>query len=108
VTVLELCVSRAGLIKGARLAQYVAAWSIASNALGHPIEADELAAWWGKGMSRRTAFYRLRDFREAFPEFDSPQPLADALAAVARSRKDRKDASKLVMEPVDLDGLAAA
>jgi hypothetical protein len=105
VTVLELCIARAGFVKGARLAEYVAMWGLASNDVGHDIGVDELVAWWGKGISRRNAFYRLRDFRQAFPEFDTPQPLADALAdAIAR----KQDTRRLVVEPIDLDGLAAA
>jgi hypothetical protein len=97
--VLEHCVARCGLIDGARLAEFVSMWAIASNDLGREINVDELVEWWGKGISRRNAFYRLAAFREAFRELGehaTPQVFANALRTVER------DARKVAMQPLDV------
>lgn len=88
-TVLEHCVARAGMINGARLAEYVAMWAIASNDLDREINVDELSEWWGKGISTRNAYYRLAAFRKAFPELGehaTPQVFADAFKAIKLER----------------------
>lgn len=106
-TVLEHCVARAGLIEGARLAEFAATWAIASRDLGREISVEDLTDWWGKGISRRNAYYRLAAFRKAFPELGehgTPQTFANALEAV----KLEKDARRVAMQPLDVAGLVPA
>jgi hypothetical protein len=105
-TVLEFCVARAGLLNGARLAEFVCTWAIASRDLGHPIGPEELVTWWGKGVSRRTIYRRLSEFRRSFPELESPQPIADAIAAQLDARVE--SAARLASLPLDLGAVAAA
>lgn len=105
-TVLEHCVARVGLVNGAKLAEFVAMWAIASRDLGRDISVEDLADWWGKGISARNAYYRLAAFRKAFPELGehgTPQVFADALQSV----KLEKDARRVAMQPLDVTVVAA-
>lgn len=102
---LEYSVARAGFIKGARLAEFIATWAIASRSLGRSITTEDLVEWWEPAVSRRTAYYRLSDFREAFPELESPQPIADLL--LARVDAD-VSANRLASVELDLGDLVMA
>lgn len=109
-TLLELCVARAGLIKGAKLAEFIASWAIATGGLGHEPGVREFAEWW-RLRSPRTAFNRLRDFRAAFPEYDTPGPLAAPLAATlgpVGERIEAADVTRLVTASIDLPAALAA
>lgn len=80
-TVMELCIARAGVLKGARVAQFIAQWTIATQSVGHPITLEEYAEWWHE--SRATSFRHQARFREVFPMLDTPQPIANAAMARA-------------------------
>jgi hypothetical protein len=77
---LELCYLRGGVMKGARVQSFICQWTMASSSLGHPITLEEYREWWN--MSHGTAYREQARFRELFPEFATPQPIADA--AIAR------------------------
>lgn len=66
MAVLALCVERAGYQKGARVAQFVYEWELVIRSTRGPITAEEFAAWWKIGNA--TAYRRLAEFREVFPQ----------------------------------------
>jgi hypothetical protein len=68
-------------MKGARVQAFIAQWTIASQSIGGPITLAEYADWWRE--PRSTAFRHQAQFRELFPELETPQPIADA--AIARA-----------------------
>ncbi len=109
-TVLELCVARAGLLKGAKLAEFVCAWAIATRSVGHTLGIEEFSEWWAEGYSRRTAYNRLREFRAVFPEFETPHVLAAVIvkAMDARLGGPVAPAATLATELVDFRGVALA
>jgi hypothetical protein len=87
-TILDLCVRQAGgqvsdVPGAARVCEFVVAWAMASQKHGGPIKVEgtpgSFRAYWGSGFSRRAVYYRLSEFRQLFPELDTPQPLADLL-----------------------------
>lgn len=80
-TVMEVCVAKKGVLKGARVASFIVSWCIASQALGREITLEEYADWWKE--SERTAYRHQADFREVFPQWPNPQVIANS--AMARS-----------------------
>jgi hypothetical protein len=87
VTVAEFCVARGGVLKGGRVQAFIAAWTIASQAMGKPITLDEYADWWRE--TRSTAFRHQARFREIFPELQTPQPIANAAILRASEWQER-------------------
>lgn len=85
-SLLEHAISKVGVYKGARVCAFIVQWTIASNALGREISLAEYAEWWRE--QERTAYNHQREFRQAFPPLQTPQPLADLAlvkqAALAR------------------------
>jgi hypothetical protein len=95
-TVMNLCVARAveryGMVKGARMGglttAYIVEWAAYQAATGHdPGTALEYGRW--ANVPQRTAYRRLHDFRELFPEHETPAPLAGALLAIGDRRHPR-------------------
>jgi hypothetical protein len=87
-TVMNLCVARAieryGFLKGGRVAglttAYIVEWAAYQQATGHdPGTALEFGRW--ANVPQRTAYRRLHNFREMFPEHATPAPLAALLLA---------------------------
>lgn len=84
-TVLGTALSNAGIRKGMRGAQFLLEWAIAA---ADGVEFDgsvteQLRAyidWWDDQVNERTAWRRLADFRESFPDEDTPARLAVQLA----------------------------
>jgi hypothetical protein len=81
-----LCVDRGGYRRGARVAEFVMEWEVAVRKHAGPVTMDEFARWWKD--SPRTAYRRLAEFRDLFPELgehgtpqDLMRPLLDRLAA---------------------------
>jgi hypothetical protein len=72
--------SRIGKPEARRVADFVAAWVVASEAVGHPATAVEYAAHWGLGEA--TGYRELRTFKSAFPTEPNPERLAWALGWV--------------------------
>lgn len=78
-TLIEVAVARAGLMRGSRVTKFVTEWTLVVQAVGHPITLAEFAEWWSEPMS--TAYRRQAQFREVFPELETPQPIADLVIA---------------------------
>lgn len=75
VSLIELCVDRAGYRRGGKVMAFVVAWQKAEQDLGRRPSVEEYAEWWKQ--PRRTAFNELEYFREAFPEFAYPDELLE-------------------------------
>lgn len=78
-TIIEVCIARGGVWKGAKVQSFIAQWTIASESLGRPITLAEYGEWWKE--SRATVYRRQQEFRAIFPTLDTPQPIADAAIA---------------------------
>lgn len=78
--------ARAGLLKGARVAQYILQWAIASRDLGHAPSAEEYAEWWSE--SERTSYRRQAEFRAAFEGLDDPAPIVATMSPEAVAKLD--------------------
>jgi hypothetical protein len=79
------CIDRGGYRRGGRIAEFITEWEVAVRKTGGPLTTDEVAAWWRQ--SRPTAYRRLGEFRQAWPELgahgfphDLMRPLLDELA----------------------------
>lgn len=69
--------------KASRVASFIVFWARAMEAKGGPIGIEEYAQ---AGYSSRAKAYRDQaEFRELWPEFDTPEPIAQALLDAARS-----------------------
>lgn len=79
-SLLEVCIARGGLLRGALVAEFVIEWTIAAADLGHQPSVNEFAHWW-RDRSERTTWRRLAAFKQVFPEFDNPAPIAEQLLA---------------------------
>lgn len=67
---------------------FISQWAMASQAMGEPIaDVREYAEWWR--MPQSTAYRHLAQFRELFPELETPQPIADAAIAHAEQWTSR-------------------
>lgn len=86
-TLLEVAIQRGGTRKGLRVATFVSCWAITSRSLGRAITLDDYREWWRE--SERTAYRYQAEFRELFPELDTPQPIADVAIARASDALDR-------------------
>lgn len=101
-SVLEVAVTRAGIMKGARAADVVVSWTIAAGADGGDLlpgaevtsAVRAHAEYWRQ--SERTSWRDLRRFREVFPEETSPARLAAVLLAAV----DERTEARLVGAPV--------
>lgn len=105
-TLLEVCVARGGVLKGGRVASFIACWAIASKSVGHEITLDEYRDWWAE--SERTAFRYQANFRAMFPGLSNPQPLADVLIAAYAEKMAERGVKGLLMQPAPALALAAA
>lgn len=103
-TVLEVATARGGVLKGARVTHFIMQWTLASSMLGKPISLSEYAEWWDEPHS--TAFRHQRRFREVFPEFDTPQPIANR--AMAKSREKIAQRGIQGIGSVNIGGLVEA
>lgn len=90
-TLLELAISRQGIVKGSQTMTFIVSWGMADQAHGGPITLEEYAAHWK--VSRATAFREQARFREAFPEHATPQAIVDRLRATQRAMDSEVDVS---------------
>ena len=72
--------------RASRVATFVVQWALAMDDL----DADELTLtewrrWWNE--SERTSWRYLAEFRELFPEYETPEPLAAQILQHLRRRK---------------------
>jgi hypothetical protein len=86
-----VCVSRAGVLDGARLVEFIDDWRDCVNAHGGPVSWQTYARW-TRRYHERTAYRRLALFRRTFPQLGpegSPEgllgPMLDRLAAEAEA-----------------------
>jgi hypothetical protein len=102
-SLLEVAIARAGIVKGAQATEVVVTWAIAQNRLGHPLgETDtgslsaairEYAAYWK--MSERSAWNKLKLFKRAFPNEESPARLASLVSEAVDERQARAAVASL-------------
>jgi hypothetical protein len=92
------CVTRAGWLRGPRIASYAAQWAILQADLHREPTSDEFGAYWE--ISRRTAFRRLSEFREAFPEL-GPDATPSVVVQATRGTGPARASARLAgVEPV--------
>lgn len=82
---LALCVNRGGYRVGSRVAQFIFEWELCVRSVKHEVSVEEFGAWWK--VDRATAYRRLAEFRELFPQLgergkpsDLMGPLLERLA----------------------------
>lgn len=81
--------------RASRVAALIAMWAIALDDLEREhLGAEEYAAW--ASESRATVYRRLADFRELWPEYDTPNELAALLVEEARRSGTRPDPSMAI------------
>jgi hypothetical protein len=81
--VLALCVNRGGYRRGRKIAQFIAEWELAVRSNGAAIEVADFAEYWGDHLA--TAYRRLAEFREAFPELGEHGKPDDLMRPLLRS-----------------------
>jgi hypothetical protein len=83
------CIERAGWRRGSQVAEFIAMWTVAAEDLGHTPGVSEFVTWWNE-KSERTAWRRLKRFREAFPELGEDATPSDLAAAKSREAAPRR------------------
>jgi len=83
-----MVVKKVGWRQGLRALTYVAAWGIASDAVGRPLTVEEYGQHWKE--SRATAYREFQAFRMVWPKEETPARIwAKARDSVGeRSRAD--------------------
>lgn len=110
VGLLEVCMRRAGGPfrggwRGQQVAEFVTCWAIAEADLGRPVASmAEFLGWWQGAYAERTAYRRLEQFRELFPEHEWPREITAPLVAAIAERAERvtKPDPALMMTPVQV------
>jgi hypothetical protein len=85
--IIDVCIARGGIRKGARVQVFITQWTLASQSMGKPITLDEYSEWWKE--SRSTAFRHQAEFREIFPALETPQAIANVAIAHGREWQAR-------------------
>lgn len=67
----------AGLFKAMQALTHLIVWEVYVADLGEPPSMTAFAKWWG--TSRSQAYRDQQSFRRAFPGYDTPTELVDAL-----------------------------
>lgn len=93
-----LCISRAGYVGGARLAEFIEEWRRCVEAQGQAVTIEEFIAWTGR-LSRRTTFRRVALFRQSFPELGE-HGLPDALMGPLLERLAKAAVAELARDEV--------
>jgi len=102
--------------KATRVAEFISLWTLAKYELGEVTTEDVGARF---GMNERTAYRRLKEFREVWGPpalvegYETPDLIADTLIADYRRRRQKLEASALlalISRPVELppDAVLAA
>lgn len=74
-------------MSGQKVAALVVMWTVAREELGHDVKVEEFVGW--SHESRATVHRRLQEFRRLFPEYETPNELAQRLAEVAAARNEK-------------------
>ena len=98
------------LPKATRVGEFISMWAITKNRDG-VATVESVAEMWGE--AERTMYRRLEEFRKVWARagYETPDPIADALIADYRARKENLSATKLprlLGAPVSLPSGAAA
>lgn len=82
--------------KASRVAEFIVLWAVAMGMEGRDeLTITEYQRYWNEG-ERQT--YRLqREFRELWPEFETPNELARAIVKKIDERMSKKEAMRLPM-----------
>lgn len=68
-----LVVEKVGIRRAIRVFSFVAAWGLASDAVGHPVTMQEYTDYWRQSLATT---YRERDaFKMVWPDLDTPEPI---------------------------------
>ena len=92
-SLLEVCVAAAGgdvkaIRKGAQVCEFILEWTYATKALGHDPGIDEFGKWWKHSdKEQRTAWLRLKEFRQLFPDEKTPARFADLIIEAKENRE---------------------
>ena len=85
--------------KATRVGEFIAVWAITKYELGEVTTEDVAERW---GMNERTAYRRLKEFREVWGPpalregYETPDPIADELIADFRRRRQKLETSALL------------
>lgn len=90
---MEVCIARGGVRKGLRVATFICQWTMAQQSLGRVPMVREYSRWWRE--PERTTYKYLSEFREIFPELETPAPIATAAIEGAGERWTIKDVGRL-------------
>lgn len=71
--------------KASRVAGFIVQWAAAMRDAGGPIDLHGYMETWA--VPERTAYRHLRQFRELWPEYSTPEPIAKALVAHLDARE---------------------
>ncbi len=94
-----LAVAARATPKAVQVATFIITWATAWQLREDKSAALGIEAYSREGFeSRRSAYRRLADFRELWPEYDDPQPLADLIAAEVERRRDARPTVALELE----------
>jgi len=89
-------VEKVGWRQGLRAVTFLAAWGLASDALGHPVSVKEYTDYWHQSLSLS---YKERDaFGAVWPELvDSPEVIWDQIKRQVRNRSSKAVATADVL-----------
>lgn len=88
-------VEKVGWRQGLRAATYLAAWGLASDALGHGVTPQEYATYWNQSLS--LAYKEREAFSTVWPELDSPGVLWNQIKRQVRNRSSKSVAAADVL-----------
>jgi hypothetical protein len=94
-TLIEVCVAKVGMKKGARVASFVQQWYMAEQSAGRELSVKEFSQQ--TGMTLATTYRRLGDFREVFREGVTP---SDVVAHIARTMDAQRIPRRVVAQLV--------
>ena len=83
------------IVDGSKVAALIVTWAMALDELGvDELRVEQFVAW--SSESRATVHRRLHEFREAWPEHETPNELALLVLDEARARGTRPNVHALV------------
>lgn len=83
--------------KASRVAEFIICWAIGLADEGGDFSITEYQRYWNE--NERRAYRSQKEFRELWPEYDTPDELARQLLAVMANRKvKRRDVASLPMK----------